>query len=211
MRVLLDGKEIEASEPTVASAIEAGRAAAEGAGRAIIEVVVNGEPLQGAGLDEPSPEPIEGGEVRLTSADPSLLVRATLLDAADALDATRAQHSAIAEGLQSGETAGALQELSSTLQVWQAAQDVLTRGWLLLGRDTATLDAPQASGADSIDAMVEQLAGDLQEIKRALGDQDLAAVADVVGYDLEPRAEHWVTLLRDAAARTLPDAPGEKG
>lgn len=201
MRVLLDGNEIPTTEPTLASAIDAGRAAAETAGRAIIEVVVNGEPVTGGGLDEPSTDAIEGAEVRLTSTDPVSLVKTTLLDAADALESTRPQHTEIAEGLQAGQAGGALEQLASTLQIWQAAQDVLTRGWMLLGRDAASLTPPTESGADSVEQMVERLAVELREIKRALGDQDLAAVADVVGYELEPMAEHWVSLLRDAAGR----------
>lgn len=201
MRVLLDGNEIPSREPTLAAAIDAGRAAAETAGRAIIEVSVDGQPVMGDALDRPPTEPIAGAEVRLTSTDPVSLVRSTLLDAADALESTRPQHGTIAEGLQAGEAGEALQQLSATLQVWQAAQDVLTRGFVLLGRDPGALPVPEGSGADSVNQMVELLASELREIKRALGDQDLAAVADVVGYELEPMAEHWVSLLRDAAGR----------
>ncbi len=201
MRVLLDGNEVQAREPTLAGAIDAGRAAAEAAGRAIIEVAVDGQPVVGDRLEQPSSDSIDGAEVRLTSTDPVSLVTTTLLDAAEALESTRAQHAAIAEGLQAGETGPALEQLSSTLQVWQAAQDVLTRGWMLLGRDPSELKVPANAGADSVEQMVERLAVELREIKRALGDQDLAAVADVVGYELEPMAEHWVTLLRDAAGR----------
>ena len=201
MRVVLDGNEIHATEATLAGAIDAGRAAADAAGRAIIEVAVNGAPVRGEQLEQPSADPIEGAEVSMTSTDPVSLVKETLLDAADALEFTRPQHKAIAEGLQAGEAGDALQQLSSTLQVWQAAQDVLTRGWMLLGRDPGAIDVPAEAGADSVDQMVERLAGELREIKRALGDQDLAAVADVVGYELEPMVEHWVALLRDAAAK----------
>ncbi|MEO0629442.1 MAG: hypothetical protein AAFY46_01780 [Planctomycetota bacterium] len=78
---------------------------------------------------------------------------------------------------------------------------MLTRGWMLLGRDPGSLEVPSEAGAESVDQMVERLATELREIKRALGDQDLAAVADVVGYELEPMAEHWVALLRDAAGK----------
>jgi len=201
MRVLLDGNEIQSAEPTLAGAINAGRAAAEAEGRAIIEVAVDGAPVLGDGLEQPSADPIEGAEVTLTSTDPVSLVKTTLLDAAEALEQTRPQHASIAEGLQAGESGEALGQLSSTLQVWQAAQDVLTRGWMLLGRDPGSLEVPPEAGAESVDQMVERLATELREIKRALGDQDLAAVADVVGYELEPMAEHWVALLRDAAGK----------
>lgn len=199
MRVLLDGNEIQAREPTLAAALDAGRLAAEAAGRAIIEVVVNGEPVPGDQLDQPSADSIDGSEVTLTSTDPVALVTTTLLDAAEALESTREQHATIAEGLQAGEAGEALTELAATLQVWQAAQDVLTRGMMLLGRDPAGLSVPSGAGAVSVQQMVEKLAEQLREIKRALGDQDLAAVADVVGYELEPMVEHWVALLRTAA------------
>ncbi len=201
MRVLLDGNEIQSREPTLAGAIDAGRTAAEAEGRAIIEVSVDGEPVAGDQLEQPSTAAIDGAEVTLTSTDPVSLVRTTLLDAADALESTRPQHAVIAEGLQTGEAGEALAHLSSTLQIWQAAQDVLIRGWMLLGRDPSTLGVPPEAGVDSVEQMINRLAGELREIKRALGDQDLAAVADVVGYELEPLAEHWVALLRDAAGQ----------
>ncbi|MEL6795293.1 MAG: hypothetical protein AAFO89_00560 [Planctomycetota bacterium] len=201
MRVLLDGNEIQSHEPTLASALDAGRAAAEAAGRAIIEVAVNGEPVLGDALEAPPADSLEGAEVTLTSTDPVSLVKTTLLDAAEALESTRTDHATIAEGLQAGDAGESLTQLSSTLQVWQAAQDVLTRGWALLGRDPGALDVPADAGVDSVQHMVEGLAEQLREIKRALNDQDLAAVADVVGYELEPMAEHWVALLRDAAGK----------
>ncbi|MEL6498562.1 MAG: hypothetical protein AAF937_07460 [Planctomycetota bacterium] len=199
MRVLLDGSEIQSAEPTLAGAIDAGRTAAEAAGRAIIEVAIDGRPVVGDQLESPSAEPLDAREVALTSTDPVSLVRTTLLDAAEALESSRPEHAVIAEALQAGDSSDALTRLSATLQVWQAAQDVLTRGWMLLGRDPGSLDVPEGAEAESVQHMVGALAEQLREIKRALGDQDLAAVADVVGYELAPMSEHWVALLRRAS------------
>ena len=199
MRVLLDGETISSHGQSLAAAMEAGRVAAEASGRVIIEVLLNGEPVQGGDLERPSPEDAGNAEVRMTSSDPLELVRVSLLEAADTLESTRAAHSALAEEIQTGIGATTLEALAGTLSTWQAAQDVLLQGWALLGRDPMTLTPPADAGADTVSGMVERLVGELRAIKRGLEDRDMTAVADSVGYELEPMTAQWASLLRTAA------------
>ncbi|MGP1272429.1 MAG: hypothetical protein ACTS22_03775 [Phycisphaerales bacterium] len=208
MQVLLDGREIGADQPTLAAAVEAGRLQAEASGRVITEVIVNGEAVQGELLNDPARFQAEGAEIRLTSSDPVELVSSSLLQAADALASTRTAHARLAEQIQVGLETGTLEALSETLSTWQAAQDVLLQGWALLGRDPMALRPPEESGAPSVEAMVEALVGELKSIKRALQDGDMAAIADSIGYELEPMTERWASLLRAAASQARDaDAP----
>lgn len=202
MRVLLDGQQIESDGQTLAGAMEAGRANAEREGRVIIEVLLDGAPIQGDSLDRPSADDIGESEVRMVSSDPVQLVQRSLIEAADALEATREAHTALAEQIQSGVEAGTLEALSGTLSTWQAAQDVLLQGWTLLGRDPLSISPPDDMGVGSVAEMVDRLAEELRSIKRGLEDRDMTAVADAVGYELEPMTAQWASLLRHAADET---------
>ena len=194
MRAFLDDVELSPERGTVAGAIEAGRVQAEGAGRVVIEVLADGASLSGAALEAPSDEAGAVAEVRMVSADPAALVRETLLDTADALEASRAEHASAAEAIQSGEGGAALRSVGELLEVWQAARRAIDQGSALLGVDLT-------GGGEPARGLIDGLAAELEALRVAVTTQDWSTVADVVGYDLEPRAEAWVTLLREAAGR----------
>lgn len=202
MNVLLDDTPIEVEAPTLAAAMSAGVEIAQRTGRAVIEVLVDGQVVRGDSLVDASTSPIPGSRVELFTADPVQLVSQSLLDASAALESTRSAHSDIASRLQAGsDTAQALNDLSGTLSVWQGVQDVLVRGYALLGRDPASLELPDdlAEGRD-VGALVTELGTRLREVRRSLEDHDLAALADTIGYELEPLAGVWAGVLGHAAA-----------
>ncbi|MEM9167410.1 MAG: hypothetical protein AAGB48_10370 [Planctomycetota bacterium] len=210
MPVLLDGQPLDVASPGLAGVLDAGRARAEASGRVIVEVVIDGEPAGADLLDNPTDEAVDGADIRLASADPVTLVASALSDAADALEAAGPGHAEIAANFQAGEQQAALAALGETLHLWQVAQDVFAQGWTLLGRDPLRLPMPADSGYDDAEAMIHGLVTQLHEIRRALGDSDFTAVADVVGYELEPMAARWARVLRSAAeaARSQDGGPG---
>ena len=201
MNVLLDDTPIEVEDQTLAAAMSAGVELAQREGRAVVEVFVDGRAVRGEDLTHASTRPIPGSRVELITADPAQLVRQSLEDAASALEACRGAHSNIAESLQTGaDPASALGRLSETLSVWQGVQDVLARGYALLGRDPGGLSLPEeVGGGQSVSRLVETLGEQLREVRRSLEDHDFAALADVIGYELEPLAGTWAGVLRHAA------------
>lgn len=202
MNVLLDDTPIEVEAETLAAAMSAGVEIAQREGRAVVEVLVDGTPVRGEDLVEASTEPIPDAKVELFSADPAQLVKQSLFDAAQALESARGSHTDIANQLQSGaNTAEALNLLSGTLSVWQGVQDVLARGYALIGRDPASLNLPDSvAGGKDVTALLDDLGKQLREVRRSLEDHDLAALADTIGYELEPLAGVWASVLSHAAS-----------
>lgn len=201
MNVLLDDNPIEVEDQTLAAAMSAGVEIAQQTGRAVVEVLVDGKAVRGEELIDASTEPIPDARVELYTADPIELVSQSLRDAAAALESARGSHTDIAGRLQSGaDIPEALSQLSGTLSVWQGVQDVLARGYALLGRDPSTLDLPDdVAGGKTLNDLLTELGGQLREVRRSLEDHDLAALADTVGYELEPLAGVWAGVLSHAA------------
>lgn len=201
MNVLLDDSPIDVEAPTLAAAMAAGVELAQGRGRAVIEVLVDGQAVRGDDLVDASTRPIPGARVELFTADPVELVSQSLRDASAALEASRAAHSEIAGRLQAGtDTAEALSDLSGTLSVWQGVQDVLARGYALLGMDPSGLDLSALGAGKDVGTLLTELGERLREVRRSLEDHDLAALADTIGYELEPLAGVWASVLGHAAA-----------
>lgn len=201
MNVLLDDNPIEVEDQSLAAAMSAGVEIAQQAGRAVVEVLIDGKAVRGEELIDASTEPIPGAKVELFTANPVELVGQSLRDAAGALESARSSHADIASRLQAGsDTAEALNQLSGTLSVWQGVQDVLARGYALLGRDPSTLDLPdEVAGGKTLNTLIQELGEQLREVRRSLEDHDLAALADTIGYELEPLAGVWAGVLSHAA------------
>lgn len=201
MNVLLDDTPIDVEAPTLAAAMSAGVELAQREGRAVIEVLIDGQAVRGDDLVDASTEPIPGSRVELFSADPLQLVSQSLRDASVALESSRQAHTEIAGRLQAGtDTAQALGDLSGTLSVWQGVQDVLARGYALLGRDPASLDLSGLGDGKDVTTLLGELGQQLRDVRRSLEDHDLAALADTIGYELEPLAGVWASVLDHAAA-----------
>jgi len=191
MKAFLDQKQIDVQRPTLAAALAAGAAEAERQGRIVVEVRADGRSVTGDELESPSDT--EGAaEISMVTAEPRALVSVTLGDAAEALDQARPTHSRAAELVQQGQLADAIGAMETVLGAWGAARAALDQGSLVLGQDLA-------DGIEGAKQEIDGLASQLAELQRALADQDWSSVADVLAYELEPRAGAWSGLLRAAS------------
>lgn len=209
MNVILDGQPLEFSgAQTLAGAMRAAGEAAGARGRVIVEVYVDGEAAGDAVLERP-PEVEVGGEVRMVSVEPRALVRVTLMDAADALEAARKSQRASAELIQKGSVEEALKPLAEAIRTWQTVRDALEKSAGILGITIgelgprgAMLPAATIGGAGpspGFDAMITDLAVRLSEIKRSLAGQDWSALADVLEYEMGEQTDRWKSALATAA------------
>ncbi|MEM8758572.1 MAG: hypothetical protein AAGF47_12425 [Planctomycetota bacterium] len=205
MSVRLDGNDLAITGSTLGGVLDLARQEAETQRRVITDVVMDGQALTGDALDRSADADITGHDIELTTADPAALVSGSLLDAADALEASRPQLDELATSFQTGKHATALPKLAEVLGVWQVAQDVLTHGFALLGQDPESIPglysdkhASQHTGT-GLGPLVDQLTAQLAEIRRSVEDQDFSAIADTLVYDLGPLAEPWSDALRRAA------------
>lgn len=197
MKLYLDDQPVATQEPTLASAIRAGTDAAQGQGRIIVRVTLDGDDLSHEDLAEPDELERPDAEIRLTSAEPRFLVAETFQQAAELLDDIKAAQDESARLLQSGELNEALAPLSQALGSWADVGDAFDRSASLL-----QTPADQLAPDHDVDKIVSALARNLDEIKRCLGQQDWSALADVLAYELDSRVEQWQQML-DAASKHI--------
>ena len=195
MKTFLDDQPVEVDRPTLAAAISAGVARAEGSGRIVVEIHADGRRLGDDELDPPSDEEAGLGEVRLVSAEPRSLVRVTLFDAADALEQIAGDHVEAARLIHQGELPAALERLGFIVQVWQAVRDAVEKGPALLGVGLDSLDLGDAD----LPGSATDLAADLERLKSGLARQDWSEVGDLLEFDLVEQASRWRGLLRALA------------
>ena len=198
MQTFLDNKPLDCEHITFAAGLRAAADEAARTGRVIIEATLDGSAVADDILERP-PEESLGRELRLTSVEPRSLVRVTLMDAADALDAARQEQQAAAELIQTGKVDEALREggpVLRAMETWQAVREAVEKSAALLRIPLDEISMPGgASGTDTLIELIGALAGRLEEIKRSLTAEDWSGLADLLAYDLSEQAERWKTVL----------------
>lgn len=200
MKATLDGQSLTIDRPSLAAALEAGATSAREQGRIIVEVFLDGQPVQGEALGEPSDEALDAGHIEMTSTDPTSLVRVTLFDAADAMDSAKDEHAACAEMIHRGDIGAAMGSLGQLLSTWQAVREAIAHGGAAIGQPLSDY-----AGEGKLDERTEALSKQLDDLKRAVGDDDLSTVADLLEDDLRAEAGLWADTLRHIADAMKPD------
>lgn len=211
MKATLDGQELTVPSPTLAAAIDAAAQQARQAGRIIIEVALDGRPLEGDELERLADDQHASADhVAITSADAASLVRVTLFDAADAMEHARDEHAACAAMIHKGQVAQAMEALAELLTTWQAVRQALIQGGAAVDRPLAGYLPDPATLGDRTDA----LSALLESLKQAVADDDLATVADLLEDDFTEEAQRWAQTLRTIAQAMRPagtnEPPGEQ-
>lgn len=204
MRVTMDGQTISEDAAGVAQALELARAKAAELGRLVIGVQADGEPASEL-LDRMPDDPAGVTELGVTTAEKSLFLRETLLEARDALDRTRQDQQRAAELVDSGEVAQAIGSLRSIVEGWQIVRSVIDQAATLAGVPVTGLRAGETPG----DEAVRALAADLVSLRDAVAKEDWSALSDTLACDLDERAGQWTAMiadLTDRAAGTGPEA-----
>ncbi len=184
MQILLDEVPCQLDAATVAEAVLAAAALARSQGRLIVDVSVDGARW----TEELSAPSAPASVVALTSAQPSVLVRETFAQAADALAEADSLQRAAAESLQSDRGLAAMDKLAGAMAIWECVREVIVNGSAVGGLDLG------AQGA-RLDEAVTLLHGKLDALRGALHQGDLVAVADVLLYEFPEVVALWRALL----------------
>lgn len=189
MRVLLDGLELKNAGLTLASALDAAREGAHG--RMLVEVVADGKPVPPTDIDHPPAAAPYADQLEFTSADGPAMVRFAALEAADLLEQLPALHARAAGQIQSGDVHSALETIKQVFQAWGHAH----------GAVRLISSAKSAAANPELAESMTELAQRLNEVKRALTQQDWAGVGDALAYDLDAPAARWREWLLAAAGQ----------
>lgn len=197
MQVLLDGRPIEASGNTLASALEAGRSAATALGRVIIEVTADGQPVPDARLTHPPEDDPFAQTIEMRTASPVDLVRTTLHESADALEEAKRQQVIASDLILEAKTGEAMAKLGEALRLWSAIQRAVTDSCALF----MSPGLAEQPGADlTVDeALVAELAVNLNQVHTALAKRDWSELSDLLAFELEEQAQKWSKAIREMA------------
>ncbi|GIK19455.1 MAG: hypothetical protein DYG93_10415 [Leptolyngbya sp. PLA2] len=209
MRVIFDEAELLSDAATLEQGLRAGTARAEELGRLIVEVIADGEPVPGELLDNPASHTGSFTELRMTSAEPAVFLRVTLMEAADALEQAGAEQLLAADHIDQGRSPEAYQALGVALGVWDAVRDLVQRVSHLLGFDLTEASVVVKGEEIRVDESVASLSRQLEEVRRCVAADDLSGLADALRYELSEEAGRWRELLT-GLAEAIRNAQGEQ-
>lgn len=204
MRTILDGKPVQGCGSTLGAALRAVRDLA--GDRLVVSVEIDGRPVPTDDLSNPPTTDPYGTELRVHTAEACVLVRDSLMFASGAVRELVQSQKLASELIHASRTAEAMDELGKVLVGWEQAKQVLELVRTLRASGTPGLPpvpalvGPEAGG-------VSGLAQQLESIKRCLRDQDWAALADVLAYDLPALNEAWGAMLGEMAVECAAPAP----
>ncbi len=201
MQLWIDNTQLDASD-SLEAAFEIARKHAEDAGRLIIDIQADGQPIADALLEEPPSDSAGINELRLTTTDFNAFLIETISTAKEALEGTRQEQNEAADQIRTGEFEPAVESLKSVLEGWHAVRDVVGQSAALAGFEIDELRVTDAKGTEHTgNECVAQLPVALGEIRNCLGKQDWSSLGDALEYDLDDQATLWDGLLDAMIAR----------
>ncbi len=207
MIVTLDGQRMEAdfaSADTLQALIDRVRAE-HLPDRLVVSVAVNGQLLLPEDLDARlSQPPAPQDQVDLESGDPRAISADALRQAAEQLAAAGQAQQEVADQLNAGQVAEALERVGELVGVWQAGQQVVVRCCALLGEDLTAVEY----GDRPIREHFSELAEKLRELRDAFEARDMVLLADLLHYEMPPLCDTWHGLLTHLADAVAAQAAG---
>ena len=203
MQLWIDNTQLETTD-NLQDAFEKANKHAENAGRLIIDIQADGQPIDDALLDEPPTDAAGITELRLTTTEFSSFLIETIHTAKETIELTRDDQLACADQIRAGTFDPAIETLKSILEGWHAVRDIVDQSAALAEINIDLLKVIDAKGNESTgDQCVDALSKALAEIRNCLGKQDWASLGDAIEYDLDDQSNTWNALL-DAIIKQIP-------
>ena len=191
MRVLLDETPCEIDATYVGEAIAAAAELAEGRGRIIVDVQVDGQSWGDAQLSDLARDRTEADDVQLTTADPRALVSQTLGDASEVLAGADQLQREAAELIEANAIPEAMEKLREALGTWDSVVLAITMGGQMLNLD---LEAVEVDGVPT-HLVIAGLKDRLRMVRSALQSHDPIGLSDTLLYELPEIIQSWRDLL----------------
>jgi hypothetical protein len=183
MRVYLDGRPLEGAGETLSSALRAATDAAPG--RLLIAVRADGAPVPDADLQTPPGTAPYAATLEFTSDDAPTVVRSALLDTARTLERLKPMQAEAAARVQQGQIHESFGSIGAVLREWGRVREAA----MLVSRASASGVYDAGAAREDLDGVVRDLAARLQEIKRAIEQEDWSSLGDSLAYDMDEQAD----------------------
>lgn len=162
----------------------------------IVTVAVNGERLLDDELSERlTARPRPDDQIDLESGSAAALTADALRDVSDQIAEVGGFQKQIADDLNAGKVAEAVQRVGRFVQAWQSCQQTVAQSSRLLHRD---LTQHEYAGRP-IGAYLDEVVEKLRELRDALDARDLVLAADLFHYEMPDLCETWRGLLANLA------------
>ena len=162
----------------------------------IVTVAVNGERLLDDELSERlTARPRPDDQIDLESGSAAGLTAEALRDAAEQIAEVGGFQKQIADDLNAGKVAEAVQGVGRFVEAWQSCQQTLAQSSRLLQRDLTT----HVYAGRPVSAHLDEVVEKLRELRDALDARDLVLAADLFHYEMPGLCETWRGLLADLA------------
>lgn len=193
MRTYLDDQPLSPEPASPGEALRAGSQAAQRRGRIIVDIIADGRPIGPEELGAAGRVSVD--ELRFFSADPAAIVREAIAAARRQLADLKGVQTTAGDAFLMGEFESGASHLREVIGAWQRVRAAADQAGILLAvpLDGLVLDA--GDGPRPMRNEVDTLAAALAELRDAIARQDVAALADLLEYDLGALARRWDRLL----------------
>lgn len=197
MRVILDNQPCTIDATNLGEALAAASTLAEGQGRLVVEVLVDGALLSDAQLQDEDRLCGTARELELKTTTASALLKETFNQAAEAIaDTARIQQHA-AELLRSNQPSEGMQAIGTALNSWGEIHEATVKGLLLAGEEPEQLVVGKIAFVEANTSLQEQLSA----LREGIQAQDASAICDGLLYEFPRVCELWIELLQGLAER----------
>jgi hypothetical protein len=197
VQLLIDDQIVDLPGDDIESLLNAARQHLLPSGRVVVEVEVDGEKIDEQVMEADRSAVEAGSQLSLRSADPAELAITVLEQVTEQLQTVETDQREVAELFQQDDQAGALERLSSVLQVWQQTQQAVTQCLEIAGVDIEQLNVQDEPATQVIDLLLEQM----RSLRDSLSTSDTVAVADVLMYEWPHVIVKWDALVRELMQR----------
>ena len=189
MRILIDGQDSGLSAETIPEALKQGMDAVDSTGRIVVEIALDGSPLDAEQLESGAYETSAAETLSLMSLAPNELLLATFELGRNAIDAAQKHFHSAAEMIQAGDDAGAMNELHEGIELWCTIDQTVFREAV---PKIAELGGDQTP--DGLERHVGELKDALESIKSAIESSDFAGLSDALMYEFPETSAGWSTF-----------------
>ena len=197
MRVLLDNEPCSVAAESLGEALQAANDIAEGRGRLVVEVLVDGILLSETQLQEKARLAASAKEVQLRTTTALGILSETFANASRAVIESEQVQETAAQLIQSGRQVEGMKTLSTALAMWVEVHSAVIKGLTFAGEDPETLVIEGIKLSDASAALQNRLA----DLRNAIAASDPSAICDCLLYEFPAVCTDWAGLLDGLSKR----------